>query len=418
MTTPAQKLANQNNSQSSSGPKTRKGKLRALRNAIKHGLSGKRGYVLPHQEQELGEMVQNYFDQYHPQNSFEDEILRQAALASFRIVRCHRAEAAICKIEHDQLLEDNAEELAKLAQDMVDDTVPITDVSSTQFRAMMSNPDCVRNLLGRMEDLRVRLDAGEALDAAAENSLRLVLRLPKYYRWNHLGDLSPHVDRLRENDDPVSRAALGEFLRMFHPLLAEMGDLLKFRSDDPLVGVLDLFTIGYEPPGWRQIQRYRRDAERLLFNSLSLLTKARAGKAVPPEDEFAAPSRTTSISRGLSGVAEIADDPRTAGYVKPAAAPASPAAPEAAVRSAPIAVPTAVSTVSPASPARPMAAPVTLSPVQLATQAEIGFDSRRREEAIEPPSPAASASAKPPRSRHQQKKLAAQRRKERKKKNR
>ena len=87
--TTAQIDANRRNAQKSTGPKTDKGKVRARRNAVKHGLAA--FTIMPTLPQEdpkrVDDRIQEWIDDVKPQNAIERDLTAQAARLMLDIER-------------------------------------------------------------------------------------------------------------------------------------------------------------------------------------------------------------------------------------------------------------------------------------------------------------------------------------------
>jgi len=96
MATAAQIEANRRNSQRSTGPKTDKGKARARRNALKHGLAALTIMpALPQEDlQQIEKRTQEWIDDVQPRNAIERELTGRAARLSLTIDRAERIETA------------------------------------------------------------------------------------------------------------------------------------------------------------------------------------------------------------------------------------------------------------------------------------------------------------------------------------
>ena len=95
MATEKQVEANRRNAQRSTGPRTAEGKGRSRYNAITHGLRARGLDLLPHEDPELfRDRIDAWFDDYRPMEEAEAELVRHAAVLSWKIDRAERHEAA------------------------------------------------------------------------------------------------------------------------------------------------------------------------------------------------------------------------------------------------------------------------------------------------------------------------------------
>ena len=96
MATAAQIEANRRNAQKSTGPKTERGKARARRNAITHGMTARTIMpVLPQEDpKELENRTQQAITAMKPRNSLELDLVRRAVRLSGELDRAERVATA------------------------------------------------------------------------------------------------------------------------------------------------------------------------------------------------------------------------------------------------------------------------------------------------------------------------------------
>ena len=95
MATERQVEANRRNASRSTGPRTAAGKERSRYNALTHGLRARGLDLLPHEDPELfRDRIDAWFDDYRPMEEAEAELVRHAAVLSWKIDRAERHEAA------------------------------------------------------------------------------------------------------------------------------------------------------------------------------------------------------------------------------------------------------------------------------------------------------------------------------------
>jgi hypothetical protein len=93
MATKAQLAANRRNAKKSTGPKSPEGKAASSMNALRHGLRAEKA-VLPNEDPEEFEKVHaGLYDLYLPQTVAERDLVDQAALAKWKLVRAEIFEA-------------------------------------------------------------------------------------------------------------------------------------------------------------------------------------------------------------------------------------------------------------------------------------------------------------------------------------
>ena len=95
MSSRAQKRANKQNAQHSTGPRTEQGKQRCSQNAVKHGLRSKHPVITGEDPVEYQSKLDQLRNDLRPVNALEDEIVEQIADTSWRLKRLSRIEAAV-----------------------------------------------------------------------------------------------------------------------------------------------------------------------------------------------------------------------------------------------------------------------------------------------------------------------------------
>ncbi len=94
MASPAQTLANQQNAQHSTGPKTAEGKAASSRNATRHGLSSA-CIVLAHEDQDEFDLILTELREEHePANLHQVALVDQLAKSQWLLARAQRLETA------------------------------------------------------------------------------------------------------------------------------------------------------------------------------------------------------------------------------------------------------------------------------------------------------------------------------------
>jgi hypothetical protein len=92
MSSNARIAASRRNAQRSTGPKTEEGKARSSMNALRHGLRSQKA-VLPDENQEdFNELHAGLQDLYQPQTVAEQDLVEQAVLSKWKLVRAEKLE--------------------------------------------------------------------------------------------------------------------------------------------------------------------------------------------------------------------------------------------------------------------------------------------------------------------------------------
>ena len=108
MSTTARNLANQANSQLSTGPRTAEGKSRSSQNACKHGLTSKRLVIRDDEREEFQIFLDNLIAEIQPAGALEAITFDELVHAAWTLRRCHRAEAELAAAGPDPFLDDAA----------------------------------------------------------------------------------------------------------------------------------------------------------------------------------------------------------------------------------------------------------------------------------------------------------------------
>lgn len=94
MASPAQILANRENAQRSSGPRTTEGKQAASRNSTRHGLTGTQIVIPGEDASAYQELLEGIRCSYKPANEAERILVEQIAANAWRLMRAQRVETA------------------------------------------------------------------------------------------------------------------------------------------------------------------------------------------------------------------------------------------------------------------------------------------------------------------------------------
>src|SRR5258708_22310399 len=94
MSTEKQKLANQQNAQKSTGPKTAEGKEQSRRNALQHGMAGNGTVLTSKDAQRFRKEFQAWAELLDPINVLEETLVVRAALSKVKMERCLKKDLA------------------------------------------------------------------------------------------------------------------------------------------------------------------------------------------------------------------------------------------------------------------------------------------------------------------------------------
>jgi hypothetical protein len=92
------------------GPKTEQGKARSSQNALKHGLTSRKLFLLQHENPEQWkQLLADFNEEFQPTSSFENRLVEEIAFAYWRMQRAWVTENAL----FDSEMDDRAEEFAE-----------------------------------------------------------------------------------------------------------------------------------------------------------------------------------------------------------------------------------------------------------------------------------------------------------------
>ena len=105
MATPAQVLANRENAQLSTGPRTQEGKAKAAQNAVRHNLTA-RGLIVPlGMEDDFASVEAALLEHLQPLGDLQDLLFKRILECAWNVERCRRAEAQLFAQSEDHGLD-------------------------------------------------------------------------------------------------------------------------------------------------------------------------------------------------------------------------------------------------------------------------------------------------------------------------
>src|SRR5580693_7352781 len=87
MTTVLRAEINRKNAQNSTGPTSKSGKQKSALNGIKHGLTGQRLLLLPHEVEPYQRMTEAFRSDYNPQTDLESQLVQHIFDCNMRLHR-------------------------------------------------------------------------------------------------------------------------------------------------------------------------------------------------------------------------------------------------------------------------------------------------------------------------------------------
>src|SRR6266404_9329886 len=112
MSTDRQIEANRLNAQHSTGPRTPQGRAAVRLNGLKHGLRAETIVVPGEDPAEFEALIEAYRAERQPASPTDEFLVRQLAMADWRLLRLHRLEAAFHNFRHKELSDTRREDLA------------------------------------------------------------------------------------------------------------------------------------------------------------------------------------------------------------------------------------------------------------------------------------------------------------------
>jgi len=93
MSTAAQTIANRENAQLSTGPRTPEGKSRSAANSTRHGLAGSFAVLAHESADDYDQLLTQFCEKYLPTDGVEAFLIQQMTQAAWRLARIERLEA-------------------------------------------------------------------------------------------------------------------------------------------------------------------------------------------------------------------------------------------------------------------------------------------------------------------------------------
>ena len=105
MSTEAQITANRRNALRSTGPKSADGKLRASRNAIKHGINSQVTTLFNERQEDYDANIQAFVAKFQPQDDVERRLVERLADCEWRLIRARYIETATIDLQVEETYE-------------------------------------------------------------------------------------------------------------------------------------------------------------------------------------------------------------------------------------------------------------------------------------------------------------------------
>ena len=102
MSTEAQIAANRRNALRSTGPKSADGKLRASRNAIKHGINSQITTLFNERQEDYDANIQAFIAKFQPQDDVERRLVERMADCEWRLIRARYIETATIDLQVEE----------------------------------------------------------------------------------------------------------------------------------------------------------------------------------------------------------------------------------------------------------------------------------------------------------------------------
>src|SRR5216683_1615623 len=109
-----QLVANRNNAQKSTGPKTPEGRAAVSLNGVKHGLTAATLVLPGESESDFQSLLDSFESEHRPATPTEEALVRQMTMAQWRLRRLYQVEAAFFRLRLDDTEEDIEDEYEHL----------------------------------------------------------------------------------------------------------------------------------------------------------------------------------------------------------------------------------------------------------------------------------------------------------------
>jgi len=155
-----QLAANKKNAQKSTGPKTPEGRAAVRLNGVKHGLTAATLVLPGESESDFESLLDSFESEHHPTTPTEEALVRQMAMAQWRLRRLYHVESAFFHLRLGDTAEDveedydNLDEAGRLAYVVKGSTETLIDLSRIETRLE-------RSFYKALQELR-RLRAGHS----------------------------------------------------------------------------------------------------------------------------------------------------------------------------------------------------------------------------------------------------------------
>ena len=146
MSSAAQTVANRQNAQSSTGPRTPEGKHSSSHNAATHGLTGRKLVLNSEEQAEYDALVAKLVRIWEP-GEFERDFLEEYAEAKWRLRRCRRAETAF----HDRCIRELMEADPSLSPDEALAMIFTEPVYMAKMRLFLRYQSAIERALAKAE---------------------------------------------------------------------------------------------------------------------------------------------------------------------------------------------------------------------------------------------------------------------------
>ncbi len=309
--------ANRANARKSTGPKTAEGKARARQNARKHGLRA--SAAAPHEEdaRALAECLPRWVAHYRPEGPAAEALVEHAALASVRLRRCAREEAARLALRQRHAAADDEarriEELEQLVERLPAEPTVVAPL-------LRQRPEGCDWMIDRWLVLGVSLrDRGEWSLAELIQALHLLglscdphrrcLRALRIIAWHLLSggtsELAPTAEEReeREDNEPGSPAARHAFQEVFLAYVNTVNTLTandtgKISEDGALRNLRRLVRREIQTlRAWKGALDLQRDRDRAEAAERCLIDTTREGTLIRRYETAAALDLHRSLRR-------------------------------------------------------------------------------------------------------------------------
>ena len=171
MSSPARAAANAANGSLSTGPRTKEGKARSSRNAVKHGLTSKQVVIAPGEEDQFAELHDSLHEQLLPAGALEMGLFNMLVHAAWNIERFRALEAQLMANGIESLLDERTAQTLDRLQRYTSANQRSYFKALKELRIVQENRLHRRELQGHDDPLPELVSVGEVVQRIRERNV-------------------------------------------------------------------------------------------------------------------------------------------------------------------------------------------------------------------------------------------------------